>query len=107
MSFNAKTYIHYSKTEQIQSQDPYQYNNFYDNYDGTSESEMINNNNNFGFSAYIPLGVDFRIGKKRDFWKRIHLFYELRPNINVTYIPNLRSITNTSINHGIGCKISL
>lgn len=107
MSFNAKTYLFYSKSEQIQSREPYHYNNYNNYYDGTSESEVITNNSNFGFSAYIPLGIDFRIGKNREFWKRIHLFYEIRPNINITYIPNLKTITNSSVHQGIGLKISL
>jgi len=52
------------------------------------------------------LGIDFRIGKKREFWKRTHLFYELRPGINVTSIPELRPITNASVQHGIGLRVS-
>lgn len=107
MSFNAKTYIFYSKMSQIQGREPFHYSNYNNNYDETSESEVITNNTNFGFSAYIPLGIDFRIGKKREFWKRIHLFYEIRPSINITYIPNLRTITNTAVQHGVGCKISM
>jgi hypothetical protein len=59
----------------------------------------------YDFGAYLPLGVDFRIGNKRDFWKRIHLFYEARPSINMTAIPELRTITNASIFHGLGVKV--
>jgi hypothetical protein len=107
MSFNAKTYIFYSKTEQIESQEPYHYSNNYNYNNGISESEMITNKNNFAFSAFIPLGIDFRIGKKRDFWKRIHLFYEIRPTLNILFIPELGTMTNTFAQQGLGIRIAL
>ena len=70
------------------------------------KTEYYKNKNNFGFSAYIPMGIDFRIGRKRKFWKQIHLFLELRPGINGTSIPELRTIVNSSMQYGFGLKVS-
>jgi hypothetical protein len=46
------------------------------------------------------------LGKKKEFWKRTHLFYELRPGINITSIPELGTITNSSNQHGLGLRVT-
>ena len=106
ISINAETQIHYSKYEGTETRKPNDDHYFSSSYYGSSDIEVIKNKNNFGFSAYIPLGIDFRIGKKREFWKRTHIFYELRPSINVTYIPELSAMTNTFVQHGLGIKVT-
>jgi len=107
ISINASTQIHYSKFDRTENRQPN--NNYYYSYyfGGNWETETFKNKNNFGFSTYIPLGIDFRLGNKREFWKRTHIYYELRPSINVTYIPELQSITNTCLQNGLGLKVSL
>jgi len=77
----------------------------YSNSDN-SKTEKFKNKSNVGISTYIPMGVDFRIGKKREFWKRTHLFYELRPGINITSIPELRTITNAGMQQGLGIRVT-
>ena len=108
LSINASTDIYFNRYESSDTRfingngsSPYGYSNT-DN----SKSENFKNKSNFGLSTYIPMGVDFRIGKKKEFWKRTHLFYELRPGVNITSIPELRTITNSSIQHGIGLRVS-
>ncbi len=98
-SFNTNTNILYSKYSKISSfpSSISSYSNLTENY---------KNKNNFAFSSYIPMGIDFRIGKKREFWKRTHLFFELRPGINSTSIPELRTITNATMQYGFGLKVS-
>jgi hypothetical protein len=66
---------------------------------------VFTNKKKFACAAYVPLGVDFRIGKKRAFWKRTHLFYELRPS--VTTIPELRTFANAGVQQGIGLRVTL
>jgi hypothetical protein len=73
----------------------------------TSKTESHKNKNNVTASAFVPIGVDFRLGSKREFWKKIHLFYEMRPGINITSIPELGVVTNISLQHGlIGVRVS-
>jgi hypothetical protein len=71
-----------------------------------SQSEQFTNRNCFSMSTYIPMGVDFRLGKKRSFWKMTHLFYELRPGVNFTFISELRTFASTSMQHGLGLKMA-
>lgn len=105
LSINAKTDIYYTKY--TRSDNPNSNNNYFFNTGSSGYlTESYRLKNNFGFSAYLPVGVDFRIGKKREFWKRTHLFFELRPGINSVSIPELRTLTNPSMQYGFGLKIS-
>lgn len=63
--------------------------------------------NNFGFSAYVPLGISFRIGNKSELLRRFHLVFEARPGLNATVIRGLNSTWNPSFQYGIGLKVSL
>lgn len=108
MSINAHTDISYNRTEDTEIIFP-NGNRSYSNssYSGdTNEREVFRNKNNFGLSVYIPMGIDFRLGNKKEFWKRTHLFYELRPGIDITSIPELRTITNPCIQQTFGLKVS-
>lgn len=108
LSINSSTDIYYSSSTRTETRgangnttSSFGYSN---NRDITREK--FNNKNSFGLSTYIPMGIDFRIGKKKEFWKRTHLYYELRPGVNVVSISELRTITNTSLQHGLGLKVS-
>jgi hypothetical protein len=68
--------------------------------------ESFSNKSNLGFSAYLPLGIDFRIGKKREFWKNVYLHYEMRPSIDVVSIPELRTTTLSMVQYGLGVRVT-
>lgn len=108
LSINANTYIYYSKYDRTETNNLNGNNYSSYSYSGSdnSKTENYRNKNNFGLTTYIPMGIDFKIGKKREFWKRTHLFYELRPGINLTSIPELRTITNANVQHGLGLRVS-
>ncbi len=104
VSFNASTTIVY---------DHYQYSDggiFYSypwNNMNEYAEEQFRNNSGFAFSAFIPMGIDFRLGKKREFWKRIHLYYEFNPSINLASIPELRTYVNAQAVQGFGIRVSV
>lgn len=59
-------------------------------YDGgTSEKETFENKGGYGLGVYAPLGLDFQVGKKREFWKPLHLYMELRPGFNINQISGI------------------
>lgn len=109
LSINANTEIYYSSYGRTETRYANGNTSSSYNYSGSynTKTEKFKNKTNFGASTYIPMGIDFRIGKKREFWKRTHLFYELRPGINITSIPELRTITNASLQHGLGLRVLL
>lgn len=116
ISINANTNIYYDKmAKTVSNNDTFTFkDNINDNIQSNSKRdsenrirESYNNNGSFGFSAYIPIGIDFRVGNKKELCKRTHLFYEIRPCINITTIPELSTITSASLQQGIGLRFSL
>jgi len=102
-SINASTTITYSKSTIADK--PIGINSNYNpNSNVITKSEVFIQKNNIGASIYIPIGIDFRIGKKKEFWKHTHIHYELRPGINYLSVPELRNYTNTCLQQGIGIR---
>jgi hypothetical protein len=109
LSLNATTEIYYNKyygSQTIDAKDggllTFDYS-----YTSNTKSEKFKNRPTLGGSVYIPIGVTFRLGNKRAFWKHTHLYYEFRPGMNITNIPALRTIANTSLHHGLGLRWAL
>jgi hypothetical protein len=102
VSYKAETYINYFA---------YSSNSAYNaNYDYASNvqssSEHFRNKMSISTSLFVPMGIDFRIGKKREFWKRLHLYYEMKPSLTVTSIPELRTSTQVNMINTLGLKIT-
>jgi hypothetical protein len=69
------------------------------------ESETLTNSPQFGFSGYIPLGINFRVAKKHAFWSHLHVFFEMRMGIDFIVIKNIKTLENTIRHQGVGLKI--
>ncbi len=107
VSLNTQTEIYYTEYTEIETRYPegYTQSSGYRSSDYT-QWESFRSKNNFSASAYVPLGVDFRIGKKSEFLKRTHLFYEIRPGIDFTSIPEIGTVINSGIQFGSGLRVS-
>jgi hypothetical protein len=111
-SINALTQVHYNQSGEVQATDAngnsvYEYYSADGNYSTTYDQvERFINHTNYGVSAYMPMGIDFRCGKRREFWQRTHLFFELRPGINGLSIPELPERVNACMQYGFGLKIA-
>lgn len=102
LSVNASTDISFSEYDQTDGQ----YRYFDGRYrDGEYVSESFRNETSFATMVYVPMGVDFRLGKKRAFWKQLHLCYELRPMVHFTNIPELGSFSNVGVNSMFGLRV--
>ena len=80
----------------------------YSGYESTSNSQNIESESygNFmvmGGSAYIPLGINFKLGNKREFWKPFVIYNEFRPTIQLNSIPN----NTVKLNVGFGSTLGL
>jgi len=60
-----------------------------DEYNGRQESVM--NTQNFAIQMFMPLGLALKMGKKRELFRNLHLFTELRPGIGYYQIPELNA----------------
>lgn len=77
-------------------------------YEMEVELEQRNYRMNTGFSStvYLPLGIDFRIGKKRPLWQQVHLVYELRPSLSFQTMSSV-SVVSPGITQHFGLRITL
>ncbi|MDP4596977.1 MAG: hypothetical protein NWS92_08385 [Crocinitomicaceae bacterium] len=76
-------------------------------HNGTHTQETFENKGGFGFGVYAPLGVDFQVGKKRDFWMPIHLYMELRPGFNVNQIAGLGTSFSAGNFSNVGLRFQM
>jgi hypothetical protein len=104
-SLKSYTTIDYMVGNSLQSTDYYFYP-MYADQGSAYKNEYFRNTADIGLSAYVPLGLDFRMGKKRPFWKRTHLFYEARPGASFSSIGDLGSFANVSVQQGLGIKVN-
>ena len=81
------------------------YSSYYGGF-GAYEKENIKNKSGFFFSAYVPIGLDFRFGKNREFWKHMNLFVETRPSFNFQSIPEIGLRTNLRFSGNLGFKVT-
>ncbi len=69
--------------------------NFYGN-DHDYEEEKLDGG--FYTSLYLPVGLDLRLSMKNEFWKKMHLYIELRPNVQYRN----SSLTDNNLALGFG-----
>lgn len=81
------------------SQPYYPYSIFRD-----SQSEVIDIGNSWVISGFVPLGIDFRLGKKNEFLKQVHLFVELRPGIKMMGMPVVGVNSSTFTMSSLGLR---
>lgn len=83
-SYQSQTSLHYTEyTNSYQG-----YGSYTGNQTTTHESETYKNPMAWGANIYVPLGINFRLGTKRAFWKPWMIYSELRPQLSFNSIPN-------------------
>ena len=78
--------------------------NGYYNSNWDFKRETFQNKTGFSSAAYIPMGLDFRVGNKREYLKNLHLFSEIRPALNWVYVPETRSYIFPTVQSTMGVK---
>ncbi|MDD3740898.1 MAG: hypothetical protein PHH30_06620 [Bacteroidales bacterium] len=85
-------------------------NSTYYNYNFSNRnnySEVHPNKTNISFYTYLPLGLDFRIAKKNEFWRKIHLVLEMQPGLAIDNIPELGTKTYGSMRGSFGLRVEM
>lgn len=106
LSYNATTQIHQRVSPYGNT---YGFGLFNDIFidSGSHEQETFENKGGFGFGVYAPLGVDFQVGKKRNFWMPIHLYMELRPGFNVNQIAGIGTSFSAGNFSNVGLRFQI
>lgn len=109
-SLMSSTYIHFNHVEYVKYSFP-DTRNFYSYLDDPWDSDMVDevhtNKTNLSSFAYIPLGVDFRIAKKNEFWRKMHLVMEMQPGLAIDYIPEIGSHFYGTFRGNFGLRVEI
>lgn len=109
-SLMSSTYIHFNHVEYVKYSFP-DTRNFYSYLDDPWDSDMVDevhtNKTNLSAFAYIPLGVDFRIAKKNEFWSKMHLVMEMQPGLAIDYIPEIGSHFYGTFRGNFGVRVEI
>jgi hypothetical protein len=100
MSYRANTNINYYEYSTVN-----QYGN--GSNSNIQQNESFKNKNSLGASLYIPMGVDFGIGKKREFWMPFHLYAETRPSLNINSINGIGATFSPGMSSAVGLRVKL
>jgi hypothetical protein len=73
----------------------------------SSVSEQLRTRGDVFVAAYIPLGVSYRLGLKRSFWRAMNLCYEMRPMLWLGGAPELDAGPQVGVAHYLGWRVDL
>lgn len=106
-SLSSYTEVYYNKENNFELNGQYGWNNsnYYPFSGWNSEYKRFNNKTNLTGIIYLPMGVDMRLGNHKDFWKRLHVFYEFRPSLMFHHTPEIGTINAFTLSHGLGLNI--
>jgi hypothetical protein len=100
MSYRASTSLRYWESSSINSNTGGYYNE-------SGKNETFKNKNSLGAALYIPLGLDFCIGKKREFWMPFHLYAEARPSLNLNSINGIGTTFSPGMSSALGLRVKI
>lgn len=106
-SLNAATSVYTfdsKSTNTVKLSDDYSTSYLSTNFDDGLREEF-ENKNVVNAAIFIPAGLDFRIGKRKEFWQQMHLFAELRPTISMVNIPELNPTLIPSLQSNVGFRL--
>lgn len=70
------------------------------------KNEYLRNKPSFQFMVNVPMGIDFKMGKKKEFFKRMHLFYELQPAFQINVLPKIEPKFSVLAINTLGLRVS-
>ena len=106
MSLKSEIEINYDESNTIESLGEINSESYDSNDDYSSKREIYTTKNIAGATAYVPFGINLRLGKKREFWKHVNLYMESRAALNITSIPELKTYTTVGLSNSLGLKIT-
>ncbi len=96
--FNAMTQIEYKLKKSVESANPYADRiEVFSADESNFEREKIKNKSGTGYSVYVPIGVDLRLGRKKNGPGRVHFFWEALSALNSLTVPELGNTTRPTL----------
>lgn len=106
--FNARTSVYYDERSRLittNTQGAELSSSILPDSSSTRRAEEFQNKAGGGLSLYLPLGVDFRLGKHKGLWQQLHLFTEFRPTLSIVNIPESKAYIIPGMQSMLGIKV--
>ena len=103
----SETTIIYTLNNHTESNGQYIQSNGSSGNSDERQTEMFRNKRSISMAAMIPFGVDFRIGKNRQFWMPIHLFYEIQPTLRLNNVPEVGLMSQFPVAQNFGLRVTI
>lgn len=103
---NARTEVYRSIFDSVDGPSSGPGEGFYGRYNNAA-SESFRNGTGWWVSLYAPIGLDFRIARKGEFWGRMHLYTEFRPQLVFQGTPELGTGTSFGMQTAFGVRYTL
>ncbi len=110
MAFRSNTLLQYNTFKGVSSSKTTMFN--IDNWQmlsfesRNSKTEKVANASSVAGGIYIPLGISFRLSKKHYLFKMTSLFFETRPGLYWSGVPELNTTTfNTGVSTQFGVRV--
>lgn len=81
------------------------YYSYYGFASGKTEEWKLKNYIVWG--AQLPLGINYRLSNKNEFLKKMQLYYELNPSINIRYLDMPGKMVHSGIQSSLGLRMKL
>ncbi len=104
---NAETNLEYTVNWNTESTSSGNFTSFNNSTRNLVQTEFFRNKRSFAMTTSLPIGVNFRIGKKRQFWLPFQLFYEIQPTVRINDIPEVGVITHLPVIQNFGLRVTI
>jgi hypothetical protein len=71
-----------------------------------SIQELHVNKNGYSLNIGTIMGIDYRLSKKHDFWKNMHLCAEVKPNLIYRKNADAKAYTTTGVTSALGLRVT-
>ncbi len=105
-SLNARTYVALHQYEGVAAAGS-NYANYPQGGVRESQNGATKGGTGWWMAAYVPLGLDFTLSRQHAFWQKMHLYYEMRPQLVVQGSPELDNTVGTGVLASLGIRMTL
>lgn len=107
MNYNAKSRVEFYSSYSYEGLERFGGETYSDEWDESTNVEYHSNNGlGLSFMMSMPLGVNFRLSKEKEFWRYTSLFYELQPGVSFFDVEGIGGNFYSSVYNSIGLRVS-
>jgi len=107
MNYNAKSRVEFYSSYSYEGLERFGGETYSDEWDESTNVEYHSNNGlGLSFMMSLPLGVNFRLSKEKEFWRYTSLFYEFQPGVSFFDVKGIGGNFYSSVYNSIGMRVS-